>query len=152
MLTAALWLAVGWLVLVGKKKLAHMSGVEGIAAVLYWQVQIITTVGYGDMCPDSDDTRLFVAVYVVVGNVVAGVGVMDYLKCARAGGGRDQEGLAVEVRSTLEAAAAASGGRLVRVNLEDSEPPPALEAAGRAVGIPLGALEALRRIDALVAG
>jgi len=89
MLTAALWLAVGWLVLVGKKKLAHMSGVEGIAAVLYWQVQIITTVGYGDMCPDSDDTRLFVAVYVVVGNVVAGVGVMDYLTSVLAQGAEE---------------------------------------------------------------
>jgi hypothetical protein len=78
-LTTAVWFAVGWMLFVGTERLSHLSGIEGIGAVLYWQVQIITTVGYGDLYPESDDRRLIVAIYVLVGNMVAGVGVMDYL-------------------------------------------------------------------------
>lgn len=79
LLTTAVWFAVGWVLFVGKDKLSQRDRFEGWGAVLYWQVQIITTVGYGDLYPETDGKRLVVAIYVLVGNMVAGVGVMDYL-------------------------------------------------------------------------
>merc|ERR1712083_105355 len=51
------------------------------------------------------------------------------------------------VRSALEEYAKRSHAKLIRINLDDFDLPKALAQDGRAVALPLGALDALRRIE-----
>ncbi|CAK0890345.1 unnamed protein product, partial [Prorocentrum cordatum] len=109
-LTTAAWFVVGWMLFVGKDRLtgASESDAESMTAVLYWQAQIITTVGYGDVCPASNDRRLMVAFYVLVGNVIAGVGVMDYVTSMLAQGAEEtKKGM---LSKALSKSVAAMGG------------------------------------------
>mmetsp|Transcript_61077 Transcript_61077/g.162368 ORF Transcript_61077/g.162368 Transcript_61077/m.162368 type:complete len:363 (+) Transcript_61077:51-1139(+) len=107
-LTTAAWFVLGWMLFVGKDRLTGASDAGGVTAVLYWQAQIITTVGYGDLCPASNDRRLMVAFYVLVGNVIAGVGVMDYLTSMLAQGAEEtKKGM---LSKALAKSVAATGG------------------------------------------
>ena len=65
------WLACGWL-----KLRTDVAGAEGLSAylwALYWAIQTITTVGYGDITPTNDRQTLYAIVAMIVG-----VGVYGY--------------------------------------------------------------------------
>lgn len=54
------WIAIGTIVF---HKLEGWSRIQSF----YFSVVTITTVGYGDLSPSSDISRLFAAIYILVG-------------------------------------------------------------------------------------
>lgn len=62
--------ALTLLVLVGTMVMHWMEGWSWISA-FYFSVTTLATVGYGDMHPTHDASRLFVAIYVIAGVTLA---------------------------------------------------------------------------------
>lgn len=66
------WLACGWLLLHGLG--AEMDMWSPYVRSLYWCIQTLTTVGYGDVIPVTDAERLY-----AMGVMIVGVGVYGYV-------------------------------------------------------------------------
>jgi hypothetical protein len=57
---------VGILLLIGTTFYTTVEG-WGVVTSLYFSIATLTTVGYGDLYPSDDVSRMFTAVYVLVG-------------------------------------------------------------------------------------
>ncbi|MEO8068954.1 MAG: potassium channel family protein [Flavobacteriales bacterium] len=58
------------LVLIGTMAMRHLEGWDWIAS-FYFSVTTLATVGYGDLHPTHDASRLFIAFYVIAGVTTA---------------------------------------------------------------------------------
>ncbi len=61
--------AVFWLILFGTISYHSLEDWSWIQS-FYFTVVTLTTVGYGDLTPTTDDTRLFTAVFILIGVTV----------------------------------------------------------------------------------
>ena len=76
-LLLAHWLSCGWIYIRG---LAGSASTSEYVGALYWTVSTLTTVGYGDVTPNSDAERLYAIVTMILG-----YSLMGYLIGAIAG-------------------------------------------------------------------
>lgn len=66
------WLACGWLSLRGH--VADSGQINSYVVALYWTIQTLTTVGYGDVTPGSTGQMLY-----TIGVMILGAGVYGYV-------------------------------------------------------------------------
>jgi len=76
-LSALVWLLVGVVVLVW---CGEEEDRMDLVTALYLIVQIITTVGYGDVTPTTGGMRLFMTTYVFVGNIITALVITERLQ------------------------------------------------------------------------
>ena len=75
LLLTAHWLACGWLALGGNTTLANQVAVDGYRRylrALYWSVTTLSTIGYGDLTPQTDAQIAFTMVAMFLGVAIYG--------------------------------------------------------------------------------
>jgi len=89
-----------------------------LISAMYVLVQIITTVGYGDLVPQGDVMRTFMTVYVFLGNILAALVITEQLqKMVR----RTHDVLKLNsAKAMVEGAEAARRGRLQKKRFKNS--------------------------------
>jgi len=93
LIAAVVWVTLGLVVLISDSSREGHPGLDGIIGVVYFQVQLITSVGYGDVSPKTQERKIFMGVYVLAGNLIAGVGIADSLLRATCPGAPCLQGL-----------------------------------------------------------